>query len=97
MVSKGDDLSGKRNVNHWLYFNSLKKRDKFIQNVKKLNFSIDSVNFKKERRFPYELQLSRNDFVDPKSISELTRILKVLINPSNAIYEGWGTELKIKN
>jgi hypothetical protein len=97
MVSKGDDLMGKRKINHWLYFNSLKKRDKFMEKVKRLNFSIDSVNIKKERRFPYELQLSRNDFVDPKSISELTRILKVLINPSNGLYEGWGTELIVKN
>jgi len=102
LVLKGDDLSGKRKINHWIYFKSnsfkndnrkLKVYDKF----RGLKFSIDSLNYKGAGTYPYELQVSRKDSVNPKSIAELTYMLKNLSRSLNGRYEGWRTELKIQD
>ncbi len=97
LVSKGDDLSDIRNVKHWIYFNNLKKRLQFKNQVESLKFTIDSINYKKEKKYPYELLLSRNDHINPKSISELTQILQLLAKSKNGIYDGWGTEGQIND
>ena len=97
LVFQGDDLSGKRKINHWIYFKNEKRRLKFIKNIKKLDFVIDSINYKKEKKYAYEIQISRKDFVDPKTISELTRLLKIFINSSYGEYDGWRTELVIQD
>lgn len=97
LVSKGDDLSDIRNVKHWIYFNNLKKRLRFKNQAESLKFTIDSMNYKKEKKYPYELLLSRNNYIDPKSISELTQMLQLLAKSKNGIYDGWGTEVKIND
>ncbi len=97
LVFQGDDLSGKRKINHWMNFKSDKRRQKFIKVIKKLDFVIDSTNFKKETKYAYELQVSRKDSIEPKYISELTRVLKILVNSSYGKYDGWGTEAVIKD
>jgi hypothetical protein len=94
MVAEGDDLSGKRKVNHWVYFNNIKKREKYKRKLEELEFSIDSINYKKEKRYPYELQFSREDFVFPIYISTLSKQLQELAYSLHGIYEGWGTEIK---
>jgi hypothetical protein len=92
LLYEGDDLSKERNVKHWVYFNNVKKRDRFIEDVKKLNFAIDSVLYNKERHYPYELQISRKDSIPPQHITNITKTLKLLSNSYRAEYEGWGTE-----
>ncbi len=94
MVAEGDDLNGKRKVNHWVYFNNIKKREKYKRKLEELEFSIDSINYKKEKRYPYELQFSREDFVFPIYISTLSKQLQELAYSLHGIYEGWGTEIK---
>lgn len=97
MVIQGDDLTGLRKINHWAYFNSIKKRKKFIDTVVEIKFSIDSISYKKEMRYPYELQFSRNDFIYPEYISKLSRTFLFLAGSLNGVYEGWGTEIQIKD
>lgn len=96
LVSGGDDLSGLRKVNHWMSFNKTKKRLKFLNQIKKLDFKIDSINFKKESRTPYELVISRKDSISPKTILQLTQLLQLLVDKSNGIYEGWGVESTVQ-
>jgi len=97
LVLQGDDLKGARKVNHWVYFKSVEKRNQFGSRLKKLKFSLDSIAYKKDRSFPYELTVSRQDSIDPVSIYNLTTMLQLLSETMNAKYDGWSTEVKIKD
>ena len=94
LVLQGDDLKGLRKVNHWVYFKGVKNRNLFGEKLKKLKFSLDSIAYKKERGFPYELKVSRQDSIDPASIYRLTSMLRVLAFSMNGEYDGWSTEVK---
>ena len=96
MVFEGDDLTEKRNIKHWFYFSKEKKRDELIEILKKYNYSIDSLNYKKENKYPYELQASHKDFIDPESIVKLTEALKLYTEWLKGKYDGWSIEEKIK-
>lgn len=93
LVLRGDDLQGLRKVRHWIYFNKLKQRLKMTEKLETLKFSIDSIKYHRERKYPYEIQVSRMDSITPDKISELTTLLKVLSQVYQAQYDGWGTEL----
>ena len=97
LVLQGDDLKGLRKVNHWVYFKSVQKRNLFGERVKKLKFSLDSIAYKKDRALPYELKFSRQDSIDPPSIYRLTSMLRVLSGTMNGEYDGWSTEVKLKD
>jgi len=97
LVLQGDDLKGARKVNHWVYFKSVEKRNQFGSRLKKLKFSLDSIAYKKDRSFPYELTISRQDSINPVSIYNLTTMLQLLSETMNAKYDGWSTEVKIKD
>ena len=93
LVLQGDDLQGLRKVRHWIYFQKLKQRLKMTEKLKSIKFSIDSIKYHRESRYPYELQVSRMDSITPDKISELTTLMKVLSQVYQAQYDGWGTEL----
>ncbi|MEN8124729.1 MAG: DUF695 domain-containing protein [Bacteroidota bacterium] len=93
MVFEGDDLTEKRNLTHWFYFNKLKKRNELVDVLKKYNFSIDSLNFKKENRYPYELQVSHKTSIEPESIIKLTETLKVYAEIFKGQYDGWSLKV----
>mgnify|MGYP001591801702 CR=1 FL=1 len=97
LVLQGDDLKGERKVNHWIYFKSIKKRNQFGTKVKELEFSLDSIAYKRERSFPYELNISRKDSIDPLSVYHLTSMLRLLSNSMLGQYAGWSTEVKPKD
>lgn len=97
LANKGDALTGLRRVEHWMSFNSVKNRTKFIENVKSLNFSIDSVQTKKNNKYLYKLMISRKDSVYPEYINNLTSLLKTLTHTSKGVYGGWGIELKTED
>jgi len=96
LVLQGDDLQGLRKVNHWIYFKSLEKRNSLGKTLKKLEFSLDSIAYKKEKDFPFQLTISRQDSILPMSIYELTTMLRNLSGSVNAFYDGWSTEVKPK-
>jgi hypothetical protein len=97
LLYEGDNLSKERDVKHWFYFNNLKRRAKFIKDIEKLDFAVDSVLYNKERNYPYELQISRKDSIAPETITTLTKMLYVLSNGYRGQYEGWGTEVSNKD
>ena len=107
LVEEGDDLAEPRELKHWVYFNNSKKRVKFINEIKKLEFAVDSVNYKKDKKFvdvqnsfyysrvrsyPFEIKISRKDSINPSSISKLTFTLQALAKSLNGKYDGWGFE-----
>lgn len=97
LANEGDDLSGVRKVEHWVYHNDIKKRTKFIKNIKKLDFAIDSAHTKTGEKYPYELLISRKDSVHPESIYKLTHLVKTLVYASKGIYGGWGIIVKTED
>jgi len=94
LANEGDQLTGVRKIEHWVYHNNTKKREKFIKNIKKLDFSIDSIYPKKDQIYQYEMLISRKDSVSPQSINRLTRLIKTLVYASNGVYGGWSMEPK---
>jgi len=96
LALQGDDLKGLRKVDHWLYFKKLKNRNQAGERLKMLEFSLDSIAFDKKRNYPYELHISRKDSINPASIYQLTTMMRVLSTAFNAEYDGWSTELRVK-
>jgi len=94
LVLQGDDLKGLRKVNHWLYFPGVKSRNAVGEGLEELNFSLESIAYKKESKIPYELKISRNDSINPDSIERLTTFLRVLCTSQKGQYDGWSTEVK---
>jgi len=92
LAQNGDDLNTLRKVNHWFYFNNLKRRSKFIEKVKILKYAVDSVSYKKDKRYPYQAVLSRKDSVHPKNIGKITKILKQVAQRYYGTYDGWEIE-----
>lgn len=93
LVLQGDDLQGLRKVRHWLYFNNLKQRTRMSERLQSLNFSLDSIKYVRDRKWPYELQVSRMDSITPGSIYDLTTLMQILSAAYLGQYDGWGTEL----
>ena len=93
LVLQGDDLQGLRKVRHWIYFNKLNQRLKMTEKLEAMKFSIDSIKYHREKKYPFELQVSRMDSITPNKISELTIMMKVLSQVYQAQYDGWGTEV----
>ena len=93
LVFEGDDLTKKRTIIHWFNFNREKKRNEFVELLKKFNFKIDSLNYKKENKYPYELQISHKGLIDPESIIKLTEKFKIYSELFKGQYDGWSTEL----
>jgi len=92
LAQTGDPLDSAEKINHWFYFNNIKRRSKFMDKVKILNFAVDSVTYRKDKRYPYQAVLSRTDSVHPESISIVTKVLKQLSQRYYGIYEGWEIE-----
>ena len=97
LVLQGDDLKGMRKVNHWLYFKDVNKRNKLGKTLKKLNFSLDSIAYKKDNPLPYQLTISRQDSIDPMNIYKLTTMLRGLAGTMRGQYDGWSTEVITKD
>lgn len=92
LVLQGDDLKGLRKVNHWIYVKNLEKRKVLEKKLERLNFSLDSIAYKKDFDLPYQLTISRQDSVDPISVFELTTLLRKISDSVNGYYDGWSTE-----
>ena len=97
LVLQGDDLKGLRKVNHWIYFKDVEKRNRLSKTIKKLEFSLDSIAYKKDKSLPYQLTVSRQDSIDPFSIYKLTTMLRSLSVSSKGQYDGWSTEVISKD
>lgn len=105
LVFEGDDLKEPRKVKHWFYFDTDRRKEKFIEKIEDLDFAIDSVTYKKDKKFvydsygyarekayPFEVQVSRKDSINPENISELTLLLNNLSKIFSGRYDGWGAD-----
>lgn len=89
---EGVDFSKKRKVTHWASFKKEKRRQKFIEKIKVLNFKVDLLKFNKDNDQPFEVQISREDNFNPDYINKLTNILGLLAIRYSGYYDGWEIE-----
>ncbi|RPD96565.1 ribonuclease E inhibitor RraB [Aureibaculum marinum] len=92
MYFEGADLSIKRKIKHYFYFKKDKNRQSFLDKIKTVDFKVDSLNFKKENNFPYELQIHRENELYPTFMAELTKVLSTFALINKGYYDGWGIE-----
>lgn len=92
LVIDGDDLTKPRKVDHWINFRNEKRRTRFIDKIKPLDFGIDSVKFNKDQYLKYQVKISRKDSIHPKAIDNLTEQLAKISQLFYGVYDGWGTE-----
>lgn len=94
LVIQGDDLKGKRKVEHWMYFKTLNKRNKAAERLEKMKFELSAIQYYREKEYPYELKVSRMDQIKPDRVAQLTTELKAIAAYYNGYYDGWGVEVK---
>nr|MDJ0644805.1 ribonuclease E inhibitor RraB [Flavobacteriaceae bacterium] len=79
-------------VNHWVVFRNSRRRDKFIEKIKPLEFKVDSLKVIKAPYYKYQVVISRKDSIDPESITQLTKELAKFSLLFSGIYDGWGLD-----
>ncbi len=89
---EGVDFSKKKEIKHWASFKKGKRRQKFIEKIKILNFKVDSLKLKQDTKQLFEVQFSREDNIKPDFINEMTRILGLLATRYSGYYDGWEIE-----
>lgn len=90
LVELGDNLEKSRIVNHWIYFNSAESLTLFKEKVRKVGFQIEDQDTQDNK---YSLRISRNDFVQLHSISDVTDYLVSATEETNGDYDGWETKV----
>jgi len=84
----GDTFEDVRQVDHWVYFQSIEDKEYFDAKVKLLGFEIDSDAPNDDKIYSH---IYRSDYVDFHSINEVTDILVDLAGECHGEYDGWGT------
>ena len=92
LVIDGDNLTEPRRIAHWINFRNEKRRAKFIDKIKPLDFAIDSVKTLKSLNYRYLVKISRKDSIHPDAIKKLTEQLSKMSLLLYGIYDGWGTD-----
>ncbi|MBB3697048.1 DUF695 domain-containing protein [Flammeovirga yaeyamensis] len=91
LAESGDNLEKARQVDHWLYFKDKKRRKLFTDAIIKEGFKIESQEKRIDLRLPYQLRISRTDYVSPNEINTLTLKLRKQAKEFNGEYDGWET------
>lgn len=95
LEENGDPLTKERQVDHWIYFNTINDRERFLSKIKDDGFQIINQDFdKKSSDFPYSLQIARVDKVDIDSVNDYTLNLWELAEECNGNYDGWETSVE---
>lgn len=89
LVLEGESLKGARTINHWMYFPKLNKRKSLEKKLTLLNFKLEKIHYNSELALPYELQISRKDSVNPKTINDLSNLLSIMCQSVGGSYDGW--------
>ena len=92
LQNHGDNLEVARAIDHWIYFKNEVDLHKFVEIILSWDFQINQRNKIEEYDgFPYQLQISKTEFVDQQSIDHCTLQLSQLANQLNGEYDGWET------
>ncbi|WP_430817902.1 DUF695 domain-containing protein [Carboxylicivirga sp. RSCT41] len=87
----GDNLSKQRQVDHWIYFSQESNKEEFKKYVESLGFKVEGQQNDKNFELPYQLHISRIDYIYPESINKITLELRKKAKDLNGDYDGWET------
>jgi hypothetical protein len=91
LEENGDTLEAPRQVDHWIYFPTTDARAQFLAGLAGQGFNVEEQTDNRSGPFPYGVQISREDKVDPESINELTFDLEERAEAVGGDYDGWET------
>lgn len=89
LVAHGDPLTKARPVDHWIYFATAEARDRFVDEVISLGFSLTDTNADGNAPIPYCACVSRVDHVDLESIHRVVMTLFAAAKRHDGDYDGW--------
>lgn len=93
LVTKGDDISKARKIEHWAYFNTAEERDRYRMIVLERGFKEEGTGKLNADERPYFYHFSRRDKPEIEYISELTEKLQMEAGKLGGHYDGWECEL----
>lgn len=91
LIEQGDNLKKSRQVDHYLYFYTRKESQAFAEYAKTLSFNIEGIERIKNDKMPFQVHMSRSDYVDIESITKITFQLRADAKKYNGVYDGWET------
>lgn len=89
LVVEGDNLKQPREIKHWVNFRNEKKRQRFIEEAKKLRFAVDSLKVDRKGYYRFRAVLSRNDSIKPTIMVNLSRLMMKFTEAYSGVYNGW--------
>ena len=95
LESEGDSLEKERRIDHWLYFKTENDRINFIKEIEEDEFEIVGLSENPKLNNPFQLWINRIEYLDLKSINDITSFLFILAEENNGEYDGW--EVSVEN
>jgi uncharacterized protein (TIGR01619 family) len=89
LMKHGDTLEGVRDVHHWIYCRSDRDRQWLISEVRDLGYAIKKQMENVPGKYPFGLQITRDQSVIPDEIDAAVIELFRLAKQVNADYDGW--------
>ena len=94
LLSHGDSLAAKRNINFAVCFNSDSARNSFKEYVLNNGFTIQKTPVIKSSPHPFCEVFSKYDAINADSISTVTARIKLEVKKHNGVYNGWDATLR---
>ncbi|NNC69347.1 MAG: DUF695 domain-containing protein [Flavobacteriaceae bacterium] len=92
LVIEGDNLKQPRKINHWVNFRNKNRRQRFIEEAKKLRFAVDSIKEDQKGYYRFRAVISRKDSVKPEIIVNLSKLMMKFTGAYSGVYNGWYAE-----
>lgn len=93
LLEQGDSLTKQRDISFVLGFKDEADRKKFIDDMHVRGYKIDELDQVKGDEMPYQLKISRYDYVRNNIISTITAEVKEEAKKYQAQYNGWTSPL----
>ncbi|KXX70890.1 DUF695 domain-containing protein [Flammeovirga sp. SJP92] len=91
LIQEGDDLSQKREVDHWFYFSEKKNMQTCIKQLENKGFTIKKKG--KHKNGNFQLIVQDDTYVKIDSINKITLELMQIANALEGNYDGWETQM----
>lgn len=93
LIDQGINIQTPSLIQHWAYFKSEGARDRYRLIVLERGFKEENKDVDPLEEYPYTLQFSRRDKVEPDYITELTYNLQKEAKAIDGYYDGWEYEV----
>ncbi len=95
MLQHGDSLTKQRTISFELYFRSDTDRASFTKFAKEKGYTASQLMQSQSQTVPYELIISRYDYVKMDSIAAMSQEIKQEMRRYKGFYNGWSAPLTV--